>query len=72
MRSSEAQAQAHQIAALRRDVERLQIVEERPHGGTAPSSSADTAGKVGEIRWDASYLYIKTASGWRRATLNSW
>jgi hypothetical protein len=32
-----------------------------------PSSSADAAGNVGDICWDATYLYCKTAVGaWRR------
>lgn len=30
-----------------------------------PTSSAD-AGYSGEIRWDASYIYIYTGAAWRR------
>lgn len=33
---------------------------------STPTGSADPAGIVGEIRIDATYLYIKTAGGWRR------
>jgi hypothetical protein len=37
-----------------------------------PANSAATGGSVGDISYDASYVYIKTASGWRRAALSSW
>ncbi len=31
-----------------------------------PTSSADANGAVGQVAWDATYFYIKTAAGWRR------
>jgi hypothetical protein len=34
--------------------------------GTTPTSTADPAGTVGEVRWDDDYIYIKKASGWQR------
>ncbi len=38
---------------------------------TAPVTSADMSGNVGDIAYDSTYLYIKTTSGWRRSILNS-
>lgn len=35
-----------------------------------PSSTADANGNTGDIAWDANYLYIKTAAGWRRTALS--
>ena len=40
-------------------------------GGTAPTSSSDTTGDVGEIRYDNDYLYIKVSAGWKRVALSS-
>ena len=37
--------------------------------GTAPTSNSD-AGATGEIRYDDNYIYIKTATGWKRASLS--
>jgi len=38
----------------------------------APTASADTFGSSkGDITWDANYIYVKTNSGWKRATLNT-
>lgn len=34
-----------------------------------PSNSADAQGAVGDITSDGSYVYVKTATGWKRATL---
>jgi hypothetical protein len=34
-----------------------------------PSSSADAQGAVGDITSDGSSIYVKTATGWKRATL---
>lgn len=31
-----------------------------------PTSTSDSNGQVGQIAWDASYLYLKTGSGWKR------
>ena len=39
---------------------------------STPSGTADAAGTVGEIRRDDSYLYVKTAAGWKRAALSTW
>lgn len=36
-----------------------------------PSASADSNGQTGDVAWDGNYIYIKTASGWKRATLSS-
>lgn len=36
-----------------------------------PIDSNDPLGKVGEIGWDSDYIYIKTNSGWKRATLST-
>ena len=38
--------------------------------GTAPTANADP-GDTGEIRYDDNYLYIKTASGWKRTALSA-
>lgn len=35
-----------------------------------PASTADANGSTGDIAWDANYLYIKTAAGWRRTALS--
>jgi hypothetical protein len=37
----------------------------------APASSSDISGNVGDIAYDSTYIYVKTTSGWRRATLNT-
>ncbi len=37
-----------------------------------PTGSADTNGNIGDIAWDANYVYIKTAAGWKRAALSTW
>lgn len=39
--------------------------------GYTPTGSADTAGVAGDVAYDASFLYIKTASGWRRVAIAS-
>jgi len=36
-----------------------------------PTSSADTNGVTGSIAWDTNYIYVKTGSGWMRATMSS-
>lgn len=36
-----------------------------------PTGSADTFGAVGEVAFDTSYVYVKTASGWKRCALGS-
>lgn len=37
-----------------------------------PTSSSDTSGVVGEITYDADFLYIKiSATAWRRIALSS-
>jgi hypothetical protein len=42
-----------------------------PSRSYTPSASGDTAGNAGDITYDASFIYIKTGSGWRRAALSS-
>jgi len=37
----------------------------------APTSTADTSGVQGEIRYDDDYTYIKTSAGWKRSTLST-
>jgi len=40
--------------------------------GATPSSASDT-GTTGEVRWDASYIYVCTASNtWKRAAIATW
>lgn len=36
-----------------------------------PTGSADVAGVNGDVRWDASYVYVKTGVGWKRAALST-
>ena len=36
-----------------------------------PASSDDPKGEVGDIGWDDSYIYIKTSTGWKRTSLES-
>ena len=35
-----------------------------------PSSSGDTSGVVGQLAWDANFIYVKTSTGWGRSTLD--
>lgn len=35
-----------------------------------PTSNADTSGEIGDIAYDANYIYIKTSNGWGRAALD--
>jgi hypothetical protein len=35
-----------------------------------PSSTSDTAGEVGSISYDATYMYVKTSAGWGRVALD--
>jgi hypothetical protein len=37
-----------------------------------PSGTTDTNGVLGDISWDASYVYVKTAAGWKRSGLATW
>jgi hypothetical protein len=37
-----------------------------------PTSSADANGNTGDISWDANYIYVKTAAGWKRSALTVW
>jgi hypothetical protein len=39
---------------------------------STPSSSADAAGTVGEIRKDDNYVYVKTSTGGKRSALTAW
>jgi hypothetical protein len=36
-----------------------------------PSATGDSNGQTGDVAWDGSYIYIKTASGWKRAALST-
>lgn len=36
-----------------------------------PTGTADTSGATGEIAYDSSYIYIKTAAGWKRSALSA-
>lgn len=36
-----------------------------------PTGTADSNGEVGDMAWDDDYVYIKTANGWKRATLST-
>ena len=36
-----------------------------------PTGSADALGATGDVSWDANYIYIKTASGWKRSALST-
>ena len=36
-----------------------------------PTSSTDPNGNVGDFSWDANYMYVKTASGWKRTSLGT-
>lgn len=36
-----------------------------------PTSSADTTGVVGQLTLDNNYIYVKTATGWKRSALSS-
>lgn len=36
-----------------------------------PSATGDGNGQTGDVAWDGSYIYIKTASGWKRASLST-
>lgn len=38
---------------------------------SVPTNSASTNGEASSIAYDASYIYIKTASGWRRAAISA-
>lgn len=36
-----------------------------------PTGSSDTNGATGQVAWDADYIYIKTAAGWKRSALST-
>lgn len=35
-----------------------------------PTSTIDTAGKLGDSAFDANFIYIKTTAGWKRVALS--
>jgi len=37
-----------------------------------PSGTTDTNGNTGQINWDTSYFYVRTISGWKRASITTW
>ena len=43
-----------------------------PGSAAAASLTGDAQGQVGDITSDADYLYVKTATGWKRAALTAW
>jgi len=52
----------------------LQVSGDRIRVGTAktPASASDT-GTAGEICWDASYIYVCTATNtWKRTAISTW
>lgn len=36
-----------------------------------PTSTTDARGNVGDISWDANFMYVKTAVGWKRTPLST-
>ncbi|WP_375445737.1 hypothetical protein [uncultured Fibrella sp.] len=36
-----------------------------------PTGTADVNGATGQVAWDANYLYVKTAAGWKRSALTT-
>jgi len=36
-----------------------------------PTGTGDTNGNTGDLAWDANYIYVKTAAGWKRAALST-
>jgi hypothetical protein len=36
-----------------------------------PTGTADANGNTGDVAWDADYIYIKTAAGWKRSALST-
>ena len=36
-----------------------------------PSGSADSTGNTGDVRWDDSFVYVKTSGGWKRSALST-
>jgi hypothetical protein len=36
-----------------------------------PTGTADANGNTGDVGWDADYIYIKTAAGWKRSALST-
>lgn len=48
-----------------------QIVNSKNVYAYTPSGSADTAGVVGDLAFDNSYIYVKAAGGWRRSALST-
>lgn len=42
------------------------------YGTFTPTGTADATGNEGDVAWDASYHYRKTAGGWRRVAMSTW
>ncbi|MVM36132.1 hypothetical protein GO755_39335 [Spirosoma sp. HMF4905] len=36
-----------------------------------PTSSSDANGAIGQVAWDANYVYVKTTAGWKRTALST-
>jgi hypothetical protein len=43
----------------------------RVRNSMTPSGTGDPSGNTGDICWDASYFYVKTGNGWKRAALGT-
>jgi hypothetical protein len=43
-----------------------------PTAKYTPTGSLDANGEVGDVAWDASYIYVKTGTGWKRVALTGW
>ncbi len=37
-----------------------------------PTGTSDSRGNIGDFAWDANYVYVKTADGWKRSSLGTW
>ena len=37
-----------------------------------PSASTDTNGSIGQIVWDSGFVYVRTSTQWRRASISTW
>jgi hypothetical protein len=43
----------------------------RIRGSNSPIGTGDSGGIMGDICWDATYFYVKTGNGWKRAALST-
>ena len=66
-----------QVSLLRKLVNNTALVADALAGGGAPSwvpvpASSGAAGTPGQMAYDGDYLYVSTASGWRRVPISDW